>query len=338
MILSIVIPVYNGSKYMRRCIESVLDQDIDLDNCELIIINDGSKDNSLKIAQELQSQQPTLIKVIDQKNIGLGATRNKGIDVAQGKYLYFIDVDDYLATDTLGRVLACAENNNLDILTFGTTVTQGSSLTTSKNIDRELPGVEVMDGLTYIGKLSYRNEAWWYLAKREFILDTGLRFVEGKWMEDAVYTTSLFMAAQRMAHLSLDVHRYVKVPNSILSNKEPSHYIKVINDTEAVVTAFSPLIEQVKALPDHRACLERLQTRQDSFVFFMIVRVFKSQLSFKELWQMLIRIRKTGGYPITHFIGEEYNRPIYKLLTPLFNHKTSLYVTFKAFRAAKTLY
>jgi glycosyltransferase involved in cell wall biosynthesis len=334
MILSIVVPVYNGEEYLSRCVDSLLNQNIDPKNYEIILINDGSKDGSLKIAAAYEKKYEQ-IQVINQVNVGLGATRNVGIKLAIGDYLYFIDVDDYLAAGMLKTVMDQALHYNLEIITFKTHVAYDSSHRKSVNEDQKPSALHVTDGMTYIGNNSYKNEAWWYVVKRQFILDTGLTFVEGKWMEDAVYTTSIFMAANRIAHLPFDVHRYVKVPNSILSNKEPAHYIKVIYDTEFVIKEFGRLIKKARQYPDQQQCLSRLQTRQDSFVFFLIIRVFKSQLSFNELWQMLMRIKKVGGYPITHFIGDEYSKPIYKILTPLFNSKITLRVLFHSFRLVK---
>ncbi|MGB3775500.1 MAG: glycosyltransferase [Leeuwenhoekiella sp.] len=334
MMLSIVVPVYNGEKYLERCVDSLLNQNINETDYEILLINDGSKDDSLKIATAY-AQKYEQVDVIDQKNIGLGATRNVGIQKAKGDYLYFIDVDDYLAAGMLQTVMEQALKYELQIITFKTLLVSDSSHPKSANEGQPAPDLEVTNGMTYIGNLSYKNEAWWYIVKRSFILETGLTFVEGKWMEDAVYTTSIFMAAERMAHIPFDVHRYVKVPNSILSNKEPAHYIKVIYDTEFVIKEFGRLISMAKQHPEQQQCIARLQTRQDSFVFFVIIRVFKSQLSFKELWEMLMRIKKTGGYPIRHFIGDEYNRPIYKVLTPLFNSKTSLKALFYSFRLVK---
>lgn len=334
MILSIVVPVYNGEKYLARCVDSLLNQNLDPKDFEIILINDGSKDDSLKIAATYGDNYEQ-IRVINQDNIGLGATRNVGIDLAVGKYLYFIDVDDYIAATMLEIVMNEAVKYDLDIITFNNQVAYDSSLRVSENAGDTPPKLEVKDGITYIGDYSYKNEAWWYVTKRQFIMDTGLKFVEGKWMEDSVYTTSLFIAAHRMAHLPFDVHRYVKVPNSILSNKEPEHYIKVIYDTEFVIIQFAELIKKVETKPKQQKCLDRLKTRRDSFVFFVIIRVFKSKLSFKELWEMLMRIKKVGGYPINHFIGDEYDKPIYKALTPLFNNKLSLKMLFHSFRLLK---
>ena len=235
----------------------------------------------------------------------------------------------------LKTVIDQAFEYDLDIISFKNKIAYDSSLTVSENEDEDPPVLEVKDGMTYIADYKYKNEAWWYVAKREFILSTGLKFVEGKWMEDSVYTTSLFMAAERTAHLPFDVHRYVKVPNSILSNKEPKHYIEVIYDIESVIMEFAHLIAKAEQYPDQQRCVNRLRTRQQSFVFFVIIRVIRSQLSFKELWEMLMRIKKVGGYPLNHFLGEEYNRPIYKVLTPLFNNKSSLKLLFKSFRLIK---
>lgn len=336
MILSIVIPVYNAQDYIERCIDSLLNQDLTVGEYEIIAINDGSKDDSLKILSRFAKEYEQ-VKVIDQANIGLGATRNVGLDHARGTYIYYIDADDYLASGMLQPIMSIASGKDLDVVTFNTWVVDNdSTYKDSRTSVTSIPAVEVMDGKSYIGALSYKNEAWWYITKTNFIKELNLSFVEGKWMEDSVYTTTLFLAASRMAHVPLDVHRYVRVENSILRNKDPEHYIKVIYDTEYVIHEFSRLITEAKKnAPDAKACLDILKTRRDSFVFFVIIRVFRSQLSFKDLWEMLMRIKQEGGYPINHFVGKEYNKPVYKILTPLMNKKFTLKALFKLFRLSK---
>ena len=87
--MSIIIPVYNNEKYIEKCIESIMVQEYDLNKIQVIIINDGSKDNSLKVCQDL-SKKYKQIKLIDQKNQGASVARNNGIKVAEGKYIMFL--------------------------------------------------------------------------------------------------------------------------------------------------------------------------------------------------------------------------------------------------------
>ena len=92
--VSVIIPVYNSEKYIEKCINSVLAQTYQ--NYEIIVINDGSKDNSGKIMEQLQDKYPDKIKYIEQENMGVAKTRNKGIEIATGDYIAFMDNDDYI--------------------------------------------------------------------------------------------------------------------------------------------------------------------------------------------------------------------------------------------------
>lgn len=114
--LSVIIPVYNSEKFLSRCIESIINQTFL--NMEIILVNDGSTDNSLTICKEY-AEKDGRIKVIDKKNEGSGPTRNMGIEVASGEYLVFPDSDDRMELDAYERCIEVIENSNVDLLVFG---------------------------------------------------------------------------------------------------------------------------------------------------------------------------------------------------------------------------
>lgn len=87
LMLSVIVPIYNASKYLNRCIDSILNQGLNENNYEIILINDGSTDNSLSICNRYVKTKPSIIKVIDKPNEGVAVTRNCGINHAQGKYM-----------------------------------------------------------------------------------------------------------------------------------------------------------------------------------------------------------------------------------------------------------
>lgn len=114
--ISVIIPVYNAEKFLNKCINSVLNQKYD--NIELILINDGSKDGSLDIIRKYQKENKKTIKVIDQKNQGEGVARNNGMDIATGKYLVFLDSDDWLKEDYLITLHDAIQDNDIVISGF----------------------------------------------------------------------------------------------------------------------------------------------------------------------------------------------------------------------------
>ena len=114
MEISIIVPVYNSEKYIKRCIDSIIKQTYQ--NFELIIINDGSTDNSLKIINDNYSKYKN-IKIINQTNSGVSKSRNKGIEIAKGKYICFVDSDDYIDSNLIYNLLN--QNNDYDWILSG---------------------------------------------------------------------------------------------------------------------------------------------------------------------------------------------------------------------------
>lgn len=116
MMVSIIIPIYNSEKYLRRCIDSVLWQTYL--NWELLLVNDGSKDASLKICMEYAAKD-SRIKLISKLNGGVSSARNKGIHLAQGEFICFIDSDDYIDKDMIMKLIIAMNESNTDIIICG---------------------------------------------------------------------------------------------------------------------------------------------------------------------------------------------------------------------------
>ena len=115
-LISIIIPVYNVEKYLRQCLDSVVNQTYR--NFEVVCVNDGSTDTSIEILQEYKKEYSNF-RVYTQENKGLGITRNVGVSHATGDYLYFLDSDDYIEPDLIEELTKIiTENKNIDIIKF----------------------------------------------------------------------------------------------------------------------------------------------------------------------------------------------------------------------------
>ena len=117
MKLSIIVPVYNVADYLAKCLDSLLAQDLPQNEYEIIVVNDGSTDNSVDIAQQYADKYAN-ITLINQANQGLSGARNTGIKQAKGDYIQFVDSDDYLEDNVLGGLMKQVENDDLDVLRF----------------------------------------------------------------------------------------------------------------------------------------------------------------------------------------------------------------------------
>lgn len=114
--ISVVVPIYNGKRYLKRCVDSVLDQTYT--DIEVILVNDGSTDGSLTLCREYEKKDRR-IKVIDKPNAGLPQTRNVGIDASKGEYVFFIDCDDWIDSDTFEFLISYAEARDTDVTGCG---------------------------------------------------------------------------------------------------------------------------------------------------------------------------------------------------------------------------
>lgn len=330
MLLSIIIPVYNVEKYLAKCLDSLIDQDLDTSKFEVIVVNDGSKDSSLEIANTYATQHPH-IRVIDQENQGVGATRNNGLDSAKGTYVYFLDPDDYVTTNSLKLLVNFASKHKLDILCFQSKSTYDYGISksdTEMNPDLE---VEISTGLNFISSFRFKNEIWWYLIDREFLVQSGIRFIQGRWMEDAIFTAYLFTEAQRVTYVPWDIHRHVIVPQSAMTSREPAHYKRVIYDNANAAKVYGGLIAELDK-ETAEMTIKRLRCRQESFVFFLLGRAFKSDLSFEQIEDILNEMKSLGAYPFSYFTQVDYKEPKYKITSSVFNNNFLLKTAFKGYR------
>jgi glycosyltransferase involved in cell wall biosynthesis len=331
MKLSILIPLYNKEKYIERCLKSLLAQDISPNEYEIIIVDDGSKDSGVLIVQNYAEKNAN-IQLISQQNQGPSAARNRCLEAAEGDYLYFLDADDYLATNVLNSLLELGAQHDLEILEFNTKqITEGTILESLPQNPHDV-SIDSMDGITYVAEYGFRNEAWRYFVKKGLLTDTGIKFIEGTLYEDAIFTASLFLKASRMAKVNMDVHRYVIVENSIVTSKDPAHNLKFIHGMVYAIEHFHGLIKGLNS--SHVNChkvVKKLKGRQQALVFALIIRTLKYRLlSFKDLEKILAKLNTLEAYPIDTKIGgigEGKASIMYTMIfVPIFNTKAFLFL------------
>lgn len=328
MKLSIIIPVFNVERYIIKCLDSLYNQEVNENDYEIIIINDGSNDNSLLLAEKFKVNHKNL-HIYTQENQGIGAARNKGISLAKGDYIYFIDPDDYLLPGVLNTLIDYSNAQSPDVLTFISISTTVSSISEERSNIAKPMNISTDTGINYIANNNYKNEVWWYFIKKSFLDTINLKFIEGKWMEDAIFTASLLIQAKRVIAVPIDAHRHVKVEGSAMTKNEPNHYLKIINDKANIAIVFNSIINELKANPDaNERCIKRLRSRQQSFVFFMLLRIMKSTIDKVEILPLLNKMKQEKAYPLNYFLGEDYNGWIYTLLSKCFSNKYFFYFIF----------
>ena len=266
MKLSIIVPIYNVAPYLRKCVDSLLAQDII--DYEIILVDDGSTDDSGAIADEIvreaigngqwvidnetNSQSPIAnsptLRVIHQANAGLSAARNSGIAVAQGEYIMFVDSDDYLQPNVLGALMEQVRRDNLDVLRFNyqNVNEQYEVFLPFKDAKRDVDYSEdIVDGETFLNKrLGPACYAVMFIVRREIVLQE--QFTPNIYFEDTDWTPRMLMNAQRVASTPMVVYNYLWRQGSITLSTEPQKREKVLRDKMSLLYGFKKQMQLVK--------------------------------------------------------------------------------------------
>lgn len=210
-VISVIVPCYNVEKYIARCLDSLVNQDIK-EKYEIVVVNDGTKDNSAFIAQEYADKYPDKVRVLHKTNGGLSSARNYGIDHSDSEYLSFVDSDDYVSSDFLRTLFDLSIKDDADISMCGVIRTSNSNFE-GKRFDTGFShDVSNIDNLTLIKKSSFA--AWNKLYKRT--LFKNLRYPEGINYEDYALTPRLFMISERVSYTNKPCLFYYVNPESII--------------------------------------------------------------------------------------------------------------------------
>ena len=224
-VISVIIPIYNVKNYLSDCMDSLTAQSFS--DSEFICIDDGSTDDAYRIVESYVKKDKRF-KLIRQKNKGLAKTRNVGIQNAQGKYIVFLDADDYLMNgNVLDRLYRKAEENHLEILSFETELLYEGGMKETDNKDFYYYKNNVYPGIRkgkdfFIDMMSnheYCDSACFLFIRREWLLEQGISFYPGILYEDALFCMQCFLAADRMEHVSERFYTYRIREKSIMTSR-----------------------------------------------------------------------------------------------------------------------
>ena len=226
MLLSIIIPAYNAGKFIEEAVVSILKQPF-LDY-EIIIVNDGSKDNTLEIINNLKNRYKN-IKVLDQKNSGASVARNNGLKSAAGEYIYFIDADDTLVENCLKDITDVLIDKKPDVLIglykmynldTNEVIIEKDSLISNEMIN----GKDIEEAISVLNKYRLSSCPWRYFIKRQLILDNNLFFIENSFVEDAIWVPMLLTSANSFWLNDKVFYNYKIHNNSVSTTKSFKFY------------------------------------------------------------------------------------------------------------------
>lgn len=224
--VSVIVPVYNTEHFLPKCLDSLLAQT--LSDIEIICVNDGSTDNSLAILRAYEKKD-SRVKVITQENLKQGAARNRGTNLAQGEYIGYIDSDDWVDLDYFEKLYNAAIKNGADIA-LATNVRIGNKKTKKRlniTVEKFVTSLqEKFDVCNHSKNECPTNKIY----KRTFLLERDIKFPEGVYCEDKLFTTKAVYFANGIVTVPGVNYYYYRNPNSTVNRKDQKHSQNLIKD------------------------------------------------------------------------------------------------------------
>ena len=254
--ISIIVPVYNVEQFLERCVDSLVAQDLDTSEYEIIMVNDGSTDNSRGVAERMVGKYPN-VSLLCQKNRGLSGARNTGMGHARGKYIMFVDSDDYLEKNCLKHLVDVCLQNNLDICHFQ--LTWVSDRSTLRGSIGTLKYDTIYSGSDILRDGSLIGSACSNLYKSAFLKENHLTFYEGITHQDVEFVTRFFCCSPKVMLVDDEVYYYVYNPQSISKSKSFEKENKYVCDSAVIARLAKDYAaqyvedEEVKDLVERRA-------------------------------------------------------------------------------------
>lgn len=330
MKLSVIIPIFNVEAYLRKCVDSLLAQDYS--DYEIILVDDGSSDESGVICDEYAASSLSAagtspfseadhsiipIRVIHQANAGLSAARNAGIKCAEGKYLCFVDSDDYWQPNVLGGLIEQVERDKLDVLRFdyqNVRIVKRDEIRdksdiyevfepnkTPRYIDRKN---EIVDGVTYLNtRMGYACYAWQFILRREMLIndqpsnfthhtsENNALFTEGIHFEDVDWLPRMMLRAKRVNSSQTIVYNYLVRQGSITKTQGDKKKVrKNLEDRMKIIEKYSEYIDQ------NPSCkwLKNMQSSMAEGVITTVAREF-----YLERKVYINRLKAMGVFPLS---------------------------------------
>ena len=252
ILLSIIVPLYNSEKYIRKCMDSLLNQDIAHTDYEIILVDDGSPDSSAEIALSY-TKLYTTVRLISHENRGTGEARNSGIRAAKGRYLVMIDPDDYVQPVVFKDLIVKMESENLDILRFNYKLVD--------ELYNELPmpkGAKnmadyngtIVDGNTFLStRLGYACFVWSYIYRTQILQENQLYYKPRFYIDDTEWLPRVLLSAKRVTSIQTQVVYYVQHAGSLMNTNVKAATLRKL---EGCYTALEMLTEELTKQTDNR--------------------------------------------------------------------------------------
>lgn len=304
--VSVIVPVYNVEKFIDKCLNSLVKQS--LKEIEIIVVNDGTKDNSQKIIDKYVKKYPDKIKSYIKENGGQGSARNYGLKKATGEYIGYVDSDDFVEKDMYKKLYNKAKENNYDIVVCGNyNVSEDYQ---NKNIDAFINNYNTDLENIFFGKMAVWNKIY----KRDILIKNKLEFKEKVWYEDLAFTLKAIMNSNTFAFIDEPLYDYLIREGSTMNNSNVKRNLEILD-------AFNDILSYIQhnKKEEYFSKIEFLAI--DHIYISAIVRVLKAEADDKVKRETINKLidymnKKFPNYKNNKYINtlSKNRKIIYKLI------------------------
>lgn len=269
--LSVIIPMYNAEKYIGECLDSILESDLPKGRYEILVVNDGSKDNGPAVAMEYAAKHDN-ITYLTQENQGQSVARNYGIRECHGEYVWFVDSDDKV-TKEINHALSYIEQQSLDILAFKMKVyNKDGSFGLSPNKWDLVECGKLVNPKELIEKDFILGTICRYFIRKQLLLDHALFFKPGITHQDVELSYRLYSYAEKLMFIDDVLYVYVYHSDSVSRSVSPQKKIKYLKDSIYVMESKKILADEFKEISPTYA--KKLDILADISLFGLVYELF----------------------------------------------------------------
>jgi len=292
--ISIVIPVFNAGTYIADCLQSLYAQQLREDEFEVILVNDGSSDNSLVICEAF-GRNHTNIHIVSQQNMGVSAARNAGIALAKGDYLCFVDADDELVNGSLRYLIDNFLVAGTDVVRYWCKITtEGQAIPTSVEGEINFEGC----GFDYIKRFGLDTFCYVYFYRVAYLQEHDLTFKSYKIGEDFLFVSSVLLSNPHIVSTTCVAYLYLIHPNTASTSRDVASMRKCVDDHLAVHRELLGIISSMQLSqnqPDvHARCMESINFK----TIMIFSRMLSANYTLPEFKGRLSQLRDMGLLPM----------------------------------------
>ena len=287
--VSVIIPVYNVENYLRKCLDSLVNQT--LKDIEIIVVNDGSPDNSQEIIDEYVKKYPKKVVSVIQENGGQGTARNTGLLYAKGEYIGYVDSDDYVEENMYEELYKKAKEDDSDIVICGNNVVKENyDFLSKEEVDKEF----------LLGKMAVWNKIY----KKNIIVDNKIQFRSKVWYEDLDFTMKVYFSSKKISYVDKPLYNYLLREGSTMNNNNIKRNLELIE-------AFDSLIDYCKDKKIYNKAKDEIEFLCIYHMYiFAITRVLNTNNNYKA---KIAIINKFRDYINSNFPNYKQNKYLYLL-------------------------